>query len=868
MTRTRKVAVRITSYLMAVVVVSVVVSIVHIPDRPLAAALSLLAIVILASIDGPGIFYTVLLSFAATLGFSWSISPIAQFHLADPRVGIVLAACLVAGVTASFLSDRMRRVLVEADRRQAEVVAGHQRLMALVNSVDGIVWDADPRSFVFSFVSERAEAILGYPAEQWLREPTFWKDHLYPEDRDWAVHFCQERVAEKRSHDFEYRMIAADGRVVWIRDLVTVVAENGVATRLHGVMVDVTSRKENEQLLRKQANLLNLTHDAILVRDMKGTILYWNRGAEELYGWPAEQAIGQVAHELFRTVFPVPLDQIMGELTRTGRWEGELLHTKRDGVTVNVASRWSLQRDDKSTPIAILTTNNDIRERKQAEGKIRQSEAELRQLVDVIPQQVFVFGADWNPLFANRRELEYTGLMVREMQSKDMVAGVFHPEDLKKLELARARASSDGAPFEIEARIRGKDGQFRWFLIQDNPLRDEEGNVLRWYGTRTDIEDRKRAEEALRRSKAYLDDAQRLTRTGSWAYEAGGGRVYWSEENCRIWGFDPAQGAPSLALVRQQIHPEDRDTAMEYAENAVRAKRDFTQEFRIVLPDGAVKHIHAVGHPVANASGEGIEVIGTHIDVTERKRTEQERERLRQLEDELARINRVSMIGELAVALSHELKQPIAAAITNASTCLRWLKRDHPDIQEAREAAERIVQDGNRAAGIIDRLRSLYKTGTPPERERVDLNEVAREMLVLLRSEADRHSIPLHTDLAAGLPRVTADRVQLQQVFLNLMLNGIEAMTTTGGTLLLTSQLDPEGRLLISIADSGVGLPPGIADQIFDAFFTTKPHGSGMGLAISRSIIESHGGRLWASSNPGRGATFHFTLPVTIEDPL
>jgi PAS domain S-box-containing protein len=252
-------------------------------------------------------------------------------------------------------------------------------------------------------------------------------------------------------------------------------------------------------------------------------------------------------------------------------------------------------------------------------------------------------------------------------------------------------------------------------------------------------------------------------------------------------------------------------------------------------------------------------------DITERKRAEAERERLRQIEADLAHVNRVSMLGELAASLSHELKQPITSAIINGKTCLRWLKRDQPDIESASEAVTRIVGDGNRAAEIINRLRSFYKQGAPAERELVDVNEIIREMLVLLRSEANRYSIPMRTDLAADLPRVTADRVQLQQVFLNLMLNGIEAMKDSGGDLTIKSQLGNDGQLLISISDTGVGLPAEKSDQIFNAFFTTKSEGSGMGLAISRSIVESHRGRLWATANSGRGATFHFTLSSVAE---
>jgi len=237
-------------------------------------------------------------------------------------------------------------------------------------------------------------------------------------------------------------------------------------------------------------------------------------------------------------------------------------------------------------------------------------------------------------------------------------------------------------------------------------------------------------------------------------------------------------------------------------------------------------------------------------------------EALRQAQADLAHISRVTTMGELTASLAHEINQPIAAAITNANACLRWLARDDPDLEEAREAAARIVKDGRRAADIISRIRLLFKKGAP-QREWVDVNEVTQEMIVLLRSEAARYSIPIRPRLAAGLPKVSADRVQLQQVFMNLMLNAIDAIKEAGGDgeLTIQSERAGDGQLLISVSDTGVGLPPEQAARIFDAFFTTKPDGTGMGLPISRSIIESHGGRLWAAANAERGATFHFTLP-------
>jgi PAS domain S-box-containing protein len=312
---------------------------------------------------------------------------------------------------------------------------------------------------------------------------------------------------------------------------------------------------------------------------------------------------------------------------------------------------------------------------------------------------------------------------------------------------------------------------------------------------------------------------------------------------------------------RSMVHPDDLDEHVKKWQRSLASGEPFENEARRRSAKGEYRWFLVRAVPLHDAHGNILKWYGTLTDIEDRKKGEQERERLRQVEADLAHVNRVSTMGELAASLSHELRQPITAAITNANTCLRWLKRDQPDVEEAREATMRIVKDGNRAAEIIDRLRSFYKKGSPPERELVDVNEVVREMLELLRSEANRYPICVRTDLAAGLPKATADRVQLQQVVMNLMLNGIEAMKDTGGELTIKSERGENGELLMSITDSGVGLPAEKAHQIFDAFFTTKAQGSGMGLTISRSIIQSHGGRLWAGANAKQGVTFYFTLP-------
>jgi PAS domain S-box-containing protein len=312
---------------------------------------------------------------------------------------------------------------------------------------------------------------------------------------------------------------------------------------------------------------------------------------------------------------------------------------------------------------------------------------------------------------------------------------------------------------------------------------------------------------------------------------------------------------------REAVPPEDLERHVEKWRASLATGELFENEVRYRrAADGQDRWFLARAVPLRDERGKILKWYGISTDIEDRKRAEQEREQLRA---DLAHVNRVSIMGELAASLSHELKQPIAAAIMNANTCIRWLKRDQPAVDEALEATSRIVKDGTRATEIIDRLRSLYKK-SPPQRELVDVNEIVHEMLVLLRGEANRYSISTRMELAPDLPKITADRVQLQQVFMNLILNAIEAMKDTAGELTIKTELGQGGQLLISVSDTGVGLPDEKTDQIFNAFFTTKPQGSGMGLAISRSIIESHGGRLWASANNGRGATFQLTLPAEV----
>jgi PAS domain S-box-containing protein len=606
-----------------------------------------------------------------------------------------------------------------------------------------------------------------------------------------------------------------------------------------------------------------------------------------------------------------------------------------------------------------------------------------------------------------------------------------HPDDRAFVQETIDQALRDRKAFDFEHRLLMPDGSVKYVRVVGHPSTNDESGDFEFVGAVTDITDRKRANEALRRSESYLAQAQRLTQSGSWAWNVHTGARFWSQETFRIFGCDPEKVKPTWADILERVHPEDRLAILQKAKSETTLKEDSEFDWRIVLPDGSIKHLHSIAHPVMDESGETTEIVGTLMDVTERKRAEalrdgesrilemiardapleeileklvrvveaqfagllcsvllldedgqhvrhgaapslpkpyseaidglcigpkagscgtamyrresvivtdilqdplwepyravaepyglrscwstpilahsgkalgsfamyyreprspspaetralemathlagiaierklarEERERLRQAQADLARISRVNTMGELTASLSHEVNQPIAAAVTDANTCLRWLARDQPDVKEAREAAARIVKDATRAAEIISRTRLLFKKGAP-QWELVDVNEIIRDIAALTRSEITRHSISVRTELAEDIPQITGDRVQLQQVMMNLVLNSIDAMKDVGGTreLVICSRQAESGQLMVSVRDTGVGLPQQ-ADQIFDAFFTTKPHGTGMGLRISRSIVELHGGHLWAADNSPRGACFYLTLPTRLE---
>jgi PAS domain S-box-containing protein len=507
-----------------------------------------------------------------------------------------------------------------------------------------------------------------------------------------------------------------------------------------------------------------------------------------------------------------------------------------------------------------------VAEREKAEAEVRALasglEAKIRRLVEANVVGIVMWNLEGaitgaNEAFLHMVQYDRDDIASGRVRWKDLTPAEWCDRDERAI--AELKASRIFRPFEKE--YLRKDGS-RVPVLLGGALFEGGGNdgvafVL-------DLTEQKRAEEALRRSESYLAQAQRLAHIGSWVWELPArNELYLSEEWYRVFGFDPQDGMPTWEQRLQRVHPEDRARWQLTIDRAIAEKSGYEVEFRILPPDAPLRFIHSVGRPVLSPSGELLQFVGVTMDVTESRLAEEERERLRQELAHLAHLNRVSTLGELTASLAHEIKQPIGATVTNAEACLRLLDRDQPDLPEAREAALEMVRDARRATDIIDRVRLLYQKGSS-KLDVVDVNEVIGEMVILLHNEANRHSVAIRTDLAEGLPKVKADRVQLQQVLMNLMLNGIESMRDISGELGIKAQLAGDGQLLISVADTGMGLSTDNIDKIFDPFFTTKAQGTGLGLAIARSIIASHGGRIWATPNSGRGTTFHFRLPGAV----
>jgi PAS domain S-box-containing protein len=492
--------------------------------------------------------------------------------------------------------------------------------------------------------------------------------------------------------------------------------------------------------------------------------------------------------------------------------------------------------------------------------ELQVGEDRWRNLFESVPVGVTLIGAHGRYVAVNQTFQRMTGYSEAELCSLSPI-DITHEDDRGATPaIIAARDVATLCPQHLEKRYRRKDGGVIWVDVSAFVTPVVAGAPI-FAGVVVDITDRKRAEEELRWSEASLAQAQEISHTGSWRWNVGTGEVAASAELLRIFGFDAAQ-KPYLVSFMERIHPEDRPSLERILERAVQERSRFQHECRILLADGAVKHLQTVGQPDTE-SGD-LEFVGTVMDITERRRGE---EALGNAQAELARVARLTTLGEFAASLAHEIRQPLAAIVMNGEAGLRWLNRQTPDPDETRRALESIVRDGRRTADVIQGMRALAgKSG--PQLTPLDICEAIEEVLALSRGELRRQGVVLHSDLFAGAPPVLGDKVQLQQVLLNLIMNGIQAMeavTDRGrGLSVSVAHTDP-GQVLVAVEDTGPGLDPVLAQRIFEPFFTTRPDGLGMGLSICRSIIEAHGGRLWASPRAPHGTAFCFTIPIAAE---
>jgi PAS domain S-box-containing protein len=503
-------------------------------------------------------------------------------------------------------------------------------------------------------------------------------------------------------------------------------------------------------------------------------------------------------------------------------------------------------------------TSADIEERKRA----TESEEQWREVFEHNPVMYFMVDAAGTVLSVNAFGAAQLGYTVDELVGESVLKVFFEEDQAFVRENVAICTENPGQSHGWEVRKIRKDGTVLWVRENAKAVR-RPGNRLIVLVACEDITERKRAEDALRQSEMYLAEAQKISRTGSFAWRVASGELFWSEEVFRIFEYDRTV-KPTLELVLQRTHPEDRAALERFLERAADEGKDWEFERRLMMPDSSVKYVHAMAR-VVNDAPDQLEFVGAVMDVTATRRAEQQ---LNLARAEVAHVSRVTTVGELTAAIAHEVNQPLTGLVTSGNACLRWLAAEPPNLEAARRAVERMIKDGSRAGEVISRIRAMVRK-SPPRRDELNINDTIMEVIALIRGELQRNSISLRTELSNDLPLVPGDRIQLQQVILNLIVNAIEAMSGVGKRqreLVVASVQDGSNGVLVTVRDSGAGLERTSSDRLFDAFYTTKAEGMGMGLAISRTIIEAHGGRLWATPNEPQGAIFRFRLPTDSEE--
>ncbi len=630
--------------------------------------------------------------------------------------------------------------------------------------------------------------------------------------------------------------------------------EHGVAqSSIDGWLVSIATREPEQQLETAIDTLPTLAWYATA----DGYAEFFNRRWRDYTGLSADEATG-VGWTM--ALHPDDAARVRDEWARIvasarpGELEARL--RRHDGV-----HRWFLFRaapsfDADGAVLKWYGTNTDIEERVRAEDGLRASERRSRSIVDNIPGSVCTMSASGELELVNRRILDYFGLTIDELREW---SGVIHPDDRPRVLDAWAHSVRTGDPYDIEHRLRAADGSYRWFLARGLPARDADDRIVRWYMLLTDVEDRKRAEETLRESERELrllvDSFPGMVAVAS----AEGQHEY---ANKRVMDY-VRKGLPEVAGLgwTDDIHPDDREMVRAEWLRCIASRVPMDIHHRWRRFDGVYRWFHSRVEPLLDEHGTVLRWYGLLTDVDDQRRAEAA---LRMSQAELAHVTRVTTMGELTASIAHEVNQPLSAVVNNANACLGLLPTGAPRVAEVREALREIIEDAERASGIIARVRQLARKA-PFESAPLHVRDVVADVLALARHESTTRQVRIRTELPDDLPPVSGDRVQLQQVLLNLMVNGMDAMGTVDPSqrvLTIRARCETACEIRLAVADAGVGFAPDTLSRLFEPFYTTKPMGMGMGLAISRSIVAAHGGRLWVESNHGPGATFVMSLPT------